>query len=250
MTSASEPLVAVEPSANPEANASEPSIDTKIDVANAWLREQERLITAAIGPNPDRSYQLISSVLENSFGNDPDTDTMEKLISSLSVVLGDEQATRALLTTVAQCFNDHSYLHQLGEVTEGFRDWIQELVALYGWAISRAHRLEGEDPLGWLNLDRYVYREAVGRQWRVRMVVTLNDGSKVTIHDRPENFARLAEAVLNSLTYIPGEALDEIISTRQIERLGTAYNDFMSLLQQSVPAPDASGPSEPASASK
>lgn len=255
MASASEPPVAAEPSVNLEADTAQPAVGTNDDdAADAWLQEQERFISAAIGPKPDRSYRQINSILDSSLRNDPDITTMDKLIARLFPVLGDEQASRALLMTVAQCFGDHSYLSRLRAASDvadqgrtELREWIQELVALYGWAISKAVRLEGEDPLGWLTLDRFVYREVIGRQWRVRLVLNLNDGSKHTINDRPDSFATLAEAILNSLAFIPREDLAELMPAQQVERLSVAYNDFISLLQPPAPVPEAAElSSEPA----
>jgi hypothetical protein len=257
MASASEQPVVAEPSADPEADTEQSAADTSADdAADVWLQEQERVISAAIGADPARMYRQISAILDSSFGNDPDVSTMDRLIARLTPVLGDEQATRALLAAIAQCFGDYTYMSRLRTGTDGLdqegkdlRDWLQELVALYGWPISRALRLEGEDPLGWLTLDRYVYREVVGRQWRVRIVLTLNDGSKVTISDRPDSFAILAEAILNTLAYIPADALAEIMPAPQVDRLSAAYNDFISLLQQPAPVPDATELNEPAPAS-
>lgn len=197
------------------------------------LRESIQAVEPAFAKGGAALFASVDRILRQNLPEKIDTTTSDNLAQSLSVMLPGK-ASSALLLIVNQCFSDSRYLTALEQVIElrPVRDWLREVVALYGHRISRAMSLSGQYRGGWNELSRFVYKDRVSEQWYIGVTLTLNDGSEISITDGPNNILLFAEALLDTLGFLPPSS--GIITEQRLAGFEAAYRAFLTRFQPST----------------
>jgi hypothetical protein len=222
--------VAVTPLTNSDGMGTLPDSDL------SSFKESVRALEPALAKGGNDLLSLIDRILQQNLPNEVDTRTRDSLGQSLSVILT-EDASQALLQTVSQCFNDSRYLTALEQMSEleTARDWLRGIVALYGQPVSRAVTLNGQSRRGWLEISRSVYRDRVADEWYIELTIAQNNGQVISIRDTPNNILLLAEALLDTLGFLPPPS-SAIISEQRLAGFESAYQAFLTRVQASPTA--------------
>jgi len=194
------------------------------------LRECMQAVEPAFAKGGAELFASLDRIFLQNLPEKIDTTTGDNLAQSLSVMLPGK-ASSALLAIVNKCFSDTKYLAALEQVSElrSVRHWLREVVALYGHRISRAISLKGQYPGGWNDFTRFVYKDRVSEHWYITVALTLNDGSEISLTDTPNNILLFAEALLDTLGFLP--ASSGMISKQRLAGFERAHQAFVTRVQ-------------------
>lgn len=211
-----------------------------------WDRDDVVILQQLARPDVrERIEQLLDRATSPAIG----VDAAGRIYDVVFTLLGNEAQTQVLLNLIARGMRDPELLTALnGSVDEATIAWARSLVAMYGEYLQRARQLDGEEPLGWSVLNRWLNYNYATSKHRVTLELLRNDAGRFEIVDTPANVAGLANALIDTLEILPVPARADTLDPDGLTQLADRCTALAQSIREHTAAQQVAAADQPATA--
>ena len=175
----------------------------------------------------DRTISTIEKILGIHFREKIDNTTLGAITTSFEMYMGAD-ATNGLMSLVDRSIEEPSILEKL-ETEIPNKRWsdIRAFVAVFGKKIVYASTLEDENPKGWKSINRQVYFDRVIERWCIAYDIEKFNGEHACFEEEPSTLLAMAEAILDTLAYLPEDKAEELFDPVRVVDFRNACSRFL-----------------------
>lgn len=183
----------------------------------------------------DRALSTIEKILEMHLREKIANTTFDAVTSSLEIYIGADAMT-GFLSLIDGAIEDPGFIEKLEtDLPNNLWPDIRAVVAIFGKKLADASSSsEQESPNSWKTINRQVYFDRVTEQWRIAYDIEKFNGELACFEEEPSSFLAMAESILDTLSYIPGDKVEDLFDPVRLDDFRNACSRFLTKIANNV----------------